>query len=124
MKWTRYSLIYLATYLSTTGIAMLLAPRQALELLQAERTYDDVFVRFLGAFMLAVATLVVQIIRHRLAMLYTTTLVIRAFFLVTIAGLFYETRDRLFVIIFGVVAVGVALTLVGYLVERTKESHA
>ena len=123
MKWTRASLVYLASYLSITGAAFVLAPRQALELLQAEHTYDDAFVRFVGAFMLAVATLVVQMIRYRLAMLYATTLVIRVGFLIVIAELFYETRDRLFVFIFGVVALGVVLTLIGYLVER-KESHA
>ena len=55
--------------------------------------------------------LVVQIIRHRLEVLYPTTLAIRAFFLVAIAGLYLETRDRMFILIFGVVALGVALTL-------------
>ena len=44
-------------------------------------------------------------------MLYPTTLAIRAFFLVAIAGLYLETRDRMFILIFGVVALGVALTL-------------
>jgi hypothetical protein len=118
MKWTRYSLVYLASYLSMTGAAFVLVPRRALDLLLATGTYDDVFVRFVGAFMIALGTIVVQIIRHRLEVLYTTTLAIRAFFLAVIAGLYLETRDRMFLVVFGVVALGVALTLTGYLVER------
>lgn len=123
MTWTRYSLFYLAGYLSLTGLAFLLVPRQALAALLAERSYEDTFVRFVGAFMLALATLVVQIIRHRLAVLYPTTIAVRAFFLVVIAALYADTGDRLFLLIFGVVAVGVALTLCGTWLERTKESH-
>lgn len=124
MTWTRYSLVYLASYLSLTGAAFVVTPRRALELLLATGTYDDVFVRFVGAFMIALGTVVVQIIRHRLAVLYRTTLAIRAFFLVVISGLYVETRDRMFLIIFGVVVLGVILTLIGYFVERRrKESH-
>jgi multisubunit Na+/H+ antiporter MnhC subunit len=52
--------------------------------------------------------------------LYSTTLAVRAFFLVAIAGLYLETRDRMFLVIWGVVALGVALTLIGYVVERRK----
>jgi hypothetical protein len=123
VKWTRYSLFYHAGYLSLTGVGFLLVPRLALAVLLAERSYEDTFVRFVGAFMLALATLVIQIIRHRLAVLHPTTIAVRAFFLVVIAALYADTRDRLFLLIFGVVAVGVALTLGGTWLERTKESH-
>jgi len=118
MKWTRYSLVYLASYLSLTGAAFVLVPRRALDLLLATGSYDDAFVRFVGAFMIALGTIVVQIIRHRLEVLYSTTLAVRAFFLVVIMGLYLETRDRMFLVILGVVALGVALTLIGYVVER------
>jgi hypothetical protein len=37
-----------------------------------------------------------------------------------IAGLFYESRDRLFIVIFCVVAVGVALTGASYFSERAR----
>lgn len=124
MKWTRISLAYLAGYLSLTGIAFVAAPHRALELLMATGTYDDAFVRFVGAFMIALATIVVQIMRHHLAVLYSTTLVIRTFFLVVIAGLYLDTSDRMFLVIFGVVALGVMLTLIGYIGERpSKEIH-
>jgi hypothetical protein len=120
MTRTRLSLFYLATYLSLTGIAFLAAPQLALKVLFATGYYDSVFVRFVGAFMVALSILVVQMIRHRLEVLYPTTLAIRVFFLVVIAGLFYESRDRLFIVIFCVVAVGVALTGASYFSERAR----
>lgn len=120
MKWTRYSLFYLATYLSLTGAGFLLVPDQALGLLQAEHTYDDAFVRFVGAFMLALATLVTQIIRYRLEVLYPTTLGVRLFFLVVISGLYLETHDRLFLMILAVVGLGFALTAAGLWTEARR----
>lgn len=118
MRRTRYSLFYLATYLMATGIAFLAVPQPALRLLFATGHYDSVFVRFVGAFMAAIAILVIQIIRYRIEVLYATTLGIRLFFLVVIAGLFYESRDPLFIVIFCVVALGVVLTGASYLSER------
>lgn len=61
-----------------------------------------------------------QIIRHRLEVLYPTTLGVRFFFLAVISALYVETRDRLFLMVLGVVAFGVSFTLVSYLVERPK----
>lgn len=118
MTWTRTSLFYLATYLTLTGLGFLLLPRATLAALQAEHAYDDVFVRFVGAFMLAVATLVVQIVRHRLEVLYPTTLGVRLFFLAVITGLYLETHDRLFLVILAVVGLGFALTAAGLWAER------
>ena len=118
MRRTRWSLWYLVTYLSLTGIAFLAAPQWSLHLLFSTGHYPSVFVQFVGAFMIAVATLVFQIIRYRLEILYPTTICVRLFFLVVIAVLYVESRDPLFIAIFGVVALGFALTLGSYLSER------
>ena len=118
MKWTRYSLMYLAGYLLSTGVAFLAAPQRALSLLFATGSYDSVFVQFVGAFMLALGTLVTQIIRHRVAVLYPTTLLVRLFFLAVITAFYLETHDRLFIAIFGVVALGFTLTSAAYLFDR------
>jgi hypothetical protein len=42
MRHTRYSLYYLATYLSLTGIGFLAAPQAALRLLFATGQYENV----------------------------------------------------------------------------------
>ena len=120
LKRTRLSLYYLATYLSLTGVAFLAAPQWSLRLLLATGHYENEFVRFVGAFMIAVAVLVIQIIRHRLEALYVTTLAVRLFFLIVIAALYFESRDPLFVAIFAVVLLGFVLTLASYLSERRK----
>jgi len=115
---TRLSLFYLATYLLLTGIVLVAAPKQALELLGAERTYDAVFVRSNGAFMIALGTLVAQIIRHRVQALYATTLVVRVMFLSVFAWLYALTHDRLFIVILAVVGLGFLLTFACYLADR------
>lgn len=120
----RLSFFYLAGYLSATGAAFLLVPQQALALLQAQQHYDPPFVRFVGAFMAALATIVVQIIRHHLSVLYSTTVGIRLFFLAVIAWLYLECRDPLFLSIFAVVALGVLLTAAGLVLDRRAQRES
>ena len=115
--YARISLYYLATYLFLTGLAFLFAPDFSLSLLLSNRHYDDVFVRFTGAFMIALSIVVSQIIRHRIDVLYPTTLAVRIFFIAVIIGLYWETRDPLFLVILGVVGLGVALTASGLIVD-------
>jgi hypothetical protein len=59
-------------------------------------------------------------IRHRLDVLYPTTVAVRVFFLIVIAALYGETRDRLFIAIFVVVALGVVLTTVALLMDHLR----
>lgn len=113
----RASLWYLASYLGLTGAAFLFAPSVALALLQAAGTYDAPFVQFVGAFMIALAVLVVQIIRLKIDTLHTTTVAIRLFFVAVILWLFAETRDPLFIVILCVVVFGIMLTTLGLVVD-------
>jgi hypothetical protein len=117
-KYTHYSFYYLAGYLSLTGIALLLAPEASLKLLLSNREYDDVFVRFTGSFMIALSIIVIQIIRHRLEVLYTTTLFVRAFFIICIISFYVQTKDPLFLVILAVVGLGFILTAGGYLTDK------
>jgi len=57
MTKTRFSLYYLVTYLSLTGLGLMLAPLTVLRLLGASRVYDDVMPRFVGIPMVALAAL-------------------------------------------------------------------
>lgn len=115
MKKTRLSFFYLASYLLATGVCFLLAPVGSLRMLGARGTYDPIFVRFVGSFMVALGTVVVQIIRYRLEVLYRTTLFIRGFFIVVILWLYELTKDPLFLVILGVVSLGMILTLAGFM---------
>lgn len=63
MPKTRRSLFYLATYLFVTGLAFLLAPQTALQLLLANHPYSDVFVQFTGVMMVGLSIVVANVIR-------------------------------------------------------------
>jgi predicted ABC-type sugar transport system permease subunit len=118
MAFKRASLFYLAGYLAATGVALLAAPEQALRLLMAQRSYDPTFVSFTGAFMLALSTLVVQIIRLHIHQLYPTTIGVRLFFIACILRFYRQTGDRLWLVILAVVGLGVLLTTTGFLLDR------
>lgn len=118
MKRTHMSLYYVAAYLLVAGIALTVAPRIALGLLLSTGDYGDVMPRFLGVIILALGIVVTQIVRHSLEVLYTTTLVARAVILLTLLALFAYSRDRLFLVVMGIVGLGVALTGIGYVLDR------
>lgn len=118
MHRTRLSLFYLATYLLGAGIALILAPSLALTLLFSKGHYGDVMPRLLGVVLLALGIVIVQIIRHRLEVLYTTTLLVRAFIMLVLAALLVYSGDPLFISLMVVVGLGMVLTGSSYLSER------
>jgi hypothetical protein len=118
MTRTRLSLFYLVSYLTFAGLALLLVPTFALDLLFSNGSYGEVFPRLAGMLLLGLAVLVAQIIRHRIEVLYATTLVVRLFFLVVLAYLFVSSSDPFFLVVFGIVALGVLFTGYSYVTER------
>ena len=118
MNRTRLSLYYLAGYLTFAGLALLLVPSFALKLLLSNGDYGETFPRMAGMLLIGLAILVTQIIRHRIEVLYPTTLVVRLFFLVVFAYLFLSSSDPFFLVVFGIVLLGVILTGYSYLTER------
>jgi len=115
---TRLSLYYLVSYLAVAGLALFLVPGFALPLLLSNGDYGDVFPRLAGMVLIGLAIMVGQIIRLRIEALYTTTLGIRIFFLFGFAFLFAISGDPFFMVVFGIVAVGVALTGYSYWRDR------
>lgn len=124
MRRTRLSLYYLAAYLLGAGIALIFAPSFALRLLFANGHYGDVMPRLLGVVLLALGVVIVQIIRHRLEILYPTTLLLRTFIVVVLAGLLIYSRDPLFISLLVVVGLGMVLTGASYLSDRRTSAPA
>lgn len=118
MRRTRLSLFYLAGYLLPTGLLLLLTPQGTLRLLLSNGNYGDVFPRVAGILIIAVGMIVVQIIRHRVEVLYPTTLGVRALFLVGFVGFYRYTGDPLFLVLTGVVGLGFILTGTSYWLDR------
>lgn len=118
MRRTRLSFFYLAAYLLGAGVALVLVPSLALKLLFSNGNYGDVMPRLLGVVLLALGLIIVQIMRHRVEVLYPTTLGVRAVIVVGLVALFIYSKDPLFISLTVVVGIGMILTGTSYLVDR------
>ena len=120
MDKTRLSLCYLFSYLILAGVALIVDPETALKLFMSTGEYGDVMPRLLGVMLLSLGIIVVQAFRHRLEPLYPTTLVVRAFILASLFGLYFKSGDPLFLVLIGVVGLGFVATGASYLIERRR----
>ena len=118
MRRTNLSLYYLAGYLIPAGLLLLFVPEFATKLLLSNRTYDYAPFHLAGVLLLVIGILIVQIIRHHLEQLYTTTLVARALISATLLWLFLTTGDPFFAVVLVIVLIGVALTGTSYYLDR------
>ena len=119
MNRTHLSLYYLAGYLLPAG-ALLLVPDVATKLLLSNRTYDDAPFRLAGILLIGLGILVVQIIRHRLAVLYPTTIVVRVLISATLIWLYLRTSDPFFLVVLTIVVIGIGLTATSYVLDRRR----
>jgi len=124
MRRTNLSLYYLAGYLIPAGLLLLFVPEFATKLLLSNQMYDYAPFRLAGVLLLVIGILIVQIIRHRLAVLYPTTLLARALISATLLWLFVSTGDPFFAVVLVVVLIGVALTGVSYVLDRREMAAA
>jgi hypothetical protein len=118
MHKTRMSLLFPASYLLVSGSALLFAPRFSLQLLLSNGDYDDIFPRVAGMFLLGLGTLVVQIIRHRVEVMYSATVVVRLMFCACLASFYIMSNDPFFLLVVIVVGMGLLLTITGLVLER------
>lgn len=118
MRRTHLSLYYLFTYLASGGLGLLFAPGLSLRLMASNTDYGDVLPRLVGMLMVGLAIIVAAIIRLRIEAFYPVTLLVRLFFVAGLAGLYAYSRDPFFLVILGIVALGVAFTGTNWLLER------
>jgi uncharacterized membrane protein YoaK (UPF0700 family) len=115
---TRLSLFYLAGYLVPAGVALILLGNVPLDLLGSNHDYGDAITRVLGVVLLALGVLVIQMIRHRLDVLYPTTIAVRAAILTVLVVAYAQNRDPVWLVLFAVVGIGVLFTGISYLLDR------
>ena len=118
MPWTRISFFYLIGYLSVGGLGLLAMPLVAVRLLFGTGEYDPELLRLVGGLMVALAIVIGQIVRHRVEVLYRTTLVVRVFLVSVLAWLHARTADPLFLVIALIVVVGILMTTAGIVADR------
>lgn len=120
MEHTRLSLYYVASYLIFGGLGWIFFPDFFLWLFLSNGDYGSVMPRFVGVMMVGLGLLVLQIIRHHVQSLYSSTLAIRVFFSTAILSLYFYSKDPLFLVLFAVVAFGMVLTTYFYFKDSRK----
>ncbi len=110
MPKTRLSLYYLATYLLFGGFGFLLTPSLTIKLLLSDADFDRMILRVLGMFMIGLGFLVVQLIRFKVSVMYSSTLIMLGVFGICLMAFFMMTYNLFFLIMLVVVVIGVALT--------------
>ena len=122
MSKTRLSLFYPAGYLSIGGISFLFAPQTTLSLLLSNGTYSDLMLRVMGAFLLALAIVEVQIIRLQATQLYFTSLLLRAWVLTAFTFFYVVHRDPMLLILVAIIGVGIVATFLACVADRKSAS--
>jgi|SRR6185312_5546574 len=120
MPKTRRSLFYLTGYLLATGLALLFAPQLFLKLAFASHEYEPTFIRFSGILMVGLSVIVMNVIRYGNRIWYRATLMARIPMWILIFGLYIYTRETFFLVVLGVLGLGIVLTGSFYLQERGK----
>jgi hypothetical protein len=118
MNKTRLSLFYLGSYLVLIGLGLLLAPGPTLKVLQSNRDYGDVFPRVAGMLMSGLGLSIFGMIRARSAGQYPATLFMRGYFIACFVAFYAVNHDPMFLILIGIVGLGLVLTLAAYLRDR------
>ena len=118
MRWTRLSFFYLMGYLTIGGVSLLVAPQVSVQLLGSAGSYPTVMLRLVGGFLVALGLVILGIVRHRVEVLYPTTLAVRAVLLATILWVYADSRDPMFLWLAGIVALGMSLTAAGLVADR------
>jgi hypothetical protein len=123
MRRTHLSLFYVVAYLLGAGLFLLVAPRLALKLLFSTGSYGVILPRLVGLLLVGLGIFVLQIVRHRVAGLYLTTIAVRLGFCVGFIALYLLSRDPLFLVLLAVVGLGVLTTSTSYLLDRKEGVH-
>jgi uncharacterized protein YjeT (DUF2065 family) len=102
----RLTLSYLAAYLLIGGLGLLLAPALALRLLLSSGAYGDIMPRVVGLFMVVLGGVILQFVRARDYRYYLYTIVARSFMVLVMTGLYFYSRDPLFLVLDAIVLIG------------------
>jgi len=118
----RVCIWYVAGYLIFSGLALLVAPRDALAAMLSSADYGSIMPRWVGMLSVAMGTLVGQIVRLRIAALYPLSFFMPAAMLVGFIGLYLQSADPLFLVVSAVVGIGVVATGLSMLFGRANNA--
>jgi hypothetical protein len=102
--------MFVASYLFLTGLGLLVAPVATLQLMGSSVDYGSIMPRWVGMFSVALAAVISQVLRHKLTVLYPLGFLMPGAMLFGFLALYFKSGDKLFLVVAGVVAVGVGAT--------------
>jgi len=114
---TRLSLFYVLAYLTMSSIGLLVMPGFTQRMLLGNVEYDPIAMRFAGVFILGLAIIVAQVIRLRLDALYPTLVAVRAVFCAIYIAMYAQTGNPFFLVVFGIVGLGLVASSIAYAVD-------
>lgn len=118
MQKTRRSLWFLTSFLLGSGASFLLLPQLTATLFLSNTIYPDLMLRVIGMFLFAFGIVMLQIVRHRVEVLYLTTVIVRAFIAASLLWFFAITMNPMYLVLASLVILGMVITGYNYLVER------
>ena len=118
MKFKKITLTYLYSYLAVGGLGFSFFPKLTLELFFSNGEYDQIMVRLVGMFMLALAFLIYQMVRRSDWTYYTSTIAVRTAIVLFLIWIYYSSRDPLFLILLAIVLIGLVPSYVVWWRDR------
>lgn len=118
MDKTRISLFYPASYLIIGGVGFLFFPKIVLQLFMSNGDYHNLILRMAGVLLIVIGVIIVQIIRLRVSELYATTLIVRAFILLSFISLYLIYDDPMMIVLTVIVGTVFFFTLISYILDR------
>jgi hypothetical protein len=107
----KMSLVYVASYLLVGGTGFALAPALTLRLFFSNGEYGDVMPRLVGMFMLALGGFVAEFVRRGDLTYYPFTVLVRSLIVVFLVFLYLRSEDPLFLMVLGIVLLGLLPSL-------------
>lgn len=117
----KLTLIYLTTYLAIGGIGLAFFPLQILKLFFSNGDYGDIMPRLVGMFMGALSYIIFRIVRNEDWQYYSVTIYVRSIIVLFLFWLHYKSQDPLFLVLNGIVLIGLVPSIVIHLKTNDKQ---
>lgn len=101
----------------------MLFPGQVLEIFLSNGNYGDIMPRMTGMFMCALSFLIYRILRNEDWHYYSATIYVRSAIVLVMAWLFYKSGDPMFLILIGIVLIGLIPSIVIHLKGRKRTTN-
>ncbi len=114
----RITLTYLAIYLLIGGLGLAFLPALALRLFFSNGDYGDVMPRVAGMLMIGLSGLIGQFVLNQDYRYYPYSVYIRSFFVLFLFVLYARSSDPLFLVLNGIILIGLLPSIYTLIRER------